>query len=414
MFAEIITIGDEILIGQVVDTNSAFIAKQLNKIGVSIYQVTSVQDDGEHILKSLGDASKRVQLVVLTGGLGPTKDDVTKHAFCQFFGDHLVNDEAVLAHVEALFTTYDVPIYEENRQQALVPSRAQVLHNPFGSAPGLWMEHQGTVFVSLPGVPYEMENLIRNEVIPRVEKHFDRPYIQHRTLVTYGMGESAIAKRIEEWENALPPFIRLAYLPSLGRVRLRLTAKGSDKMALQTSLDRQLSHLKELIPELVYGADDGETLEGAVGRSLAQKKMTLATAESFTGGAIAQRITAIPGASTYFVGGVVPYATEAKVGVLGVSGKIVEQHSVVSSQVVEAMALHAQKLFKAHFAISTTGNAGPTKGDSSAEVGTVFIGIASPTGVSSHTFNFGKNRHRVVEKSIHKGLELLWKEIEKF
>ncbi|OWW23752.1 competence/damage-inducible protein A [Zobellia sp. OII3] len=415
MFAEIITIGDEILIGQIVDTNSAFISKELNKIGVSVYQITSVQDDREHILQALEEAKGRAQVVIMTGGLGPTKDDITKHTLCEFFNDTLVEDAGVLAHVEELFEKYisSTPISDMNRMQALVPSKATVLHNALGTAPGMWFKDEGVAFVSLPGVPYEMENLIVNQVIPKIIKDFERPYILHKTIVTYGLGESAIAERLEQWEDHLPPFVKLAYLPNLGKVRLRLSAKGPDKQVLVDAVEKEAQKLPALIGDIMYGTEDEETLEELVAKTLTGKGLTLATAESFTGGKIAGQLTALPGASAYFKGSVVSYATETKINVLKVPKDVVDRYSVVSAEVAEAMAKNVRSLLKTDYAIATTGNAGPTKGDSDAEVGTVFLAIATPTGVHAQKFNMGNHRNRIVEKSVNKALELLQKEISK-
>ncbi|MBU2946881.1 competence/damage-inducible protein A [Zobellia uliginosa] len=415
MLAEIITIGDEILIGQIVDTNSVFISKELNKIGVSVYQITSIQDDKEHILQALADARKRVQVVIITGGLGPTKDDITKHTLCEFFNDSLVEDKSVLAHVEELFKKYitSTPISDINRKQALVPSKATVLPNAFGTAPGMWIQEDGVAFVSLPGVPYEMKNLITDKVIPKIISDFKRPYILHKTVVTYGLGESAIADKIEDWENNLPEFIKLAYLPNLGKVRLRLSAKGPDMQILENAVEEEIKKLIPLIGNIMYGTEDEETLEQVVAKLLTKKGLTLATAESFTGGKIAEQLTAIPGASAYFKGSVVSYATEAKIDVLKVSKELVTAYSVVSEEVASEMAKNVKQLFKTDYAIATTGNAGPTKGDSDAEIGTVFIAIASPTGVHAQEFTMGNHRERIVEKSVNKALELLQKEISK-
>jgi len=414
MLAEIITIGDEILIGQIVDTNSAFIAKELNKIGVSVFQITSVQDDNAHIVKALGEARERVDVVIVTGGLGPTKDDVTKNAFCDFFQDTLVQNVEVLAHIEHLFANYiSTPISDINRQQAWVPSKAEVLHNANGTAPGMWMQSNGVAFISLPGVPFEMKNLIKHQVIPMIAERYERPYILHRTLVTYGLGESAIAERIASWEEDLPPFLKLAYLPNLGKVRLRLTAKGADKKMLDEAIEQASEKLYPLIGDILYGTENEETLEEVVARLFTQKQRTLATAESFTGGKIAQQLTSIPGASAYFKGSVVSYATEAKIELLGVSREVIQKHSVVSAEVAKMMAENARNLLKTHFAVATTGNAGPTKGDSDAEIGTTYIGIATPEGAFAEKFNMGNHRERIVQKAVHKALELLQKEIIK-
>ncbi|EIJ39561.1 competence/damage-inducible protein CinA-like protein [Galbibacter orientalis DSM 19592] len=414
MFAEIITIGDEILIGQIIDTNSAFIAKQLNLIGVSVYQITSIQDDKKHILEALKEAEERADIIIITGGLGPTKDDITKHTICEYFDDELVEDATVLAHVEHLFKKYiSTPISDLNRKQALVPSKARVLKNNFGTAPGMWLEKGSKTFISLPGVPYEMEALITGAVIPNIQEKYERPYILHKTIITYGLGESALAERIEAWEDNLPPFIRLAYLPNLGKVRLRLTAKGTDKDILDSEVKSQIEKLNPLINDIFFGMEEDSVLEIVAGKLLKQNNETVATAESCTGGKIAETFTAIPGSSAYFKGSVVSYATQAKIDVLHVDKALVERHSVVSKQVAEAMALSAQKLFKSTYAIATTGNAGPTKGDSNAEVGTVFIAIATPKGVISEEFNFGNHREKVINKAVNKAFEILCKEILK-
>ena len=416
MFAEIITIGDEILIGQIVDTNSAFIAKEFNKIGVSVYQITSVQDDKNHILQALQDAESRVDIVVITGGLGPTKDDVTKHTLCEYFNDHLVQNNAVLQHVTALFKKYisTAPLLQVNKDQALVPSKATVLHNANGTAPGMWMKKNDTVFVSLPGVPFEMKYLIQQEVIPKILQEFDRPFILHKTVVTYGVGESALADRIADWENNLPSDVKLAYLPSLGKVRIRLSAKGKDQKLVEDKMQHQIKALYALIGDVIYGEEDDETIEEVIAKLLTKKKLTLATAESFTGGKIAEQITEISGASKYYKGSVVSYATETKIEVLKVPRELIDAYSVVSAQVAESMALNVQKLLKTDFAIATTGNAGPTKGDSDEEIGTVFIAVATPKGVISEQFMMGSQRERVVQKSVNKAFEMLQKEILKF
>ncbi|MBM1106339.1 competence/damage-inducible protein A [Aurantibacter crassamenti] len=415
MLAEIITIGDEILIGQIVDTNSAFIGKELNKIGVSVYQITSIQDDRTHILNALRDAKSRAQIIIVTGGLGPTKDDITKHTFCEYFNDELIENKSVLNHVEAIFAKYiDTPISDINRQQALVPSKATVLHNANGTAPGMWFNEDSTVYVSLPGVPFEMKYLIQNEVIPKIAREFERPYILHKTIVTYGLGESALADRIEAWENNLPHFIKLAYLPNLGKVRLRLSAKGPDKNLIAEAIVVEIEKLTQLIGDLIYGTENEETLEQVVGQLLTMKKMTLATAESFTGGRIAKSITSMPGASSYFRGTVVSYATETKIDVLNVDPEIINKHSVVSAEVAKAMVESVKKLMKSDYAIATTGNAGPTKGDSEAEIGTAFIAVAGPERTIIEKFMMGSQRERIVEKSVNKAFELLQKEILKF
>jgi len=414
MQAEIITIGDEILIGQIVDTNSAFISKALNKIGVSVYQITSVQDDKEHILKSLAEAEENADIVILTGGLGPTKDDITKTTIAQYFDDTLVQSQKVLNNIEHLWKTYvKQPLSQVNIDQALIPSKAAALMNRFGSAPGMWIEHNNKVFVSLPGVPFEMKALMDNEVIPRLQEQFHLPYIMHKTLLTYGLGESRLAARIEAWEDALPNFIKLAYLPNLGKVRLRLSARGEDKAMVENEMQKQIALLLPQIEDVFVGYEENGALEAIVAKQMTEKGLTLSIAESCTGGALAERLTSIPGASQYFKGSIVSYATQTKRNVLKVDKALIDEFSVVSDEVVRAMAQNAKALFQTDYAIATTGNAGPTKGDADAEVGTVCIAIATPNGIVSETYNLGNHRTKVINKAVNKAFEMLQKEISK-
>ncbi len=414
MQATIVTIGDEILIGQIVDTNSGFIAKSLDRIGVAVHEMLSISDDKQHILDTFSKLQNQVDLVIITGGLGPTKDDITKHTFCEYFDDQLVVDEAVLAHVTAIIEGfYKRPITQLNRDQALVPSKCTVLHNAMGTAPGMWMKKEQTVFISLPGVPYEMKYLIEHEIIPKVVREYERPYILHKTIMTYGEGESKVAERIETWENNLPSFIKLAYLPSPGKVRLRLSARGTDKEMLEKAIEENVISLTQIIGDIIVGFDEGETIEVILGRLLTQHKKSIATAESCTGGKIAQVLSAVPGASNYFKGSVVSYATETKIKVLGIAPELIEKYSVVSAEVAQAMALSIRKIMETDFAIATTGNAGPSKGDSEAEVGTVFIALATPNEVIVQEFNFGQPREKVLERAVNKSLEMLQKEILK-
>lgn len=414
MLAEIITIGDEILIGQIVDTNSAYVATEFNKIGIQVVQITSVQDEQNHILESLANAEKRADIVIMTGGLGPTKDDITKHTLCKYFEDQLVLNEKVLQNVKDLFEKHlnRIP-NQQNLLQAQLPSKAIALENKFGTAPGMWIEKNNTVFISMPGVPYEMKGLMQNEVIPRIQKRFKRPIIVHKTILTTGMGESAIAEIIEDFENELPQDVKLAYLPSLGRVRLRLSTKGTDEAALHAAIDNHVKQLQGLIGDIIIGYDEETSIEDVVANLLIKNKQTLSLAESCTGGEMAKKLTKISGASQYFVGGFVTYATSSKTKVLGVSKEIIDKYTVVSAEVAEAMAINAKKIYAADYAISTTGIAGPTKGDANEDVGTVFIAIATPNGVHSEKFNFGKDRQRVITNAANKGFELLRKEILK-
>ncbi len=413
MKATIITIGDEILIGQITDTNSGFIAKELNKIGVEIHEMISISDDKNHILETFAKVQSQVDFVIITGGLGPTKDDVTKIAFCEYFQDTLQRNQTVENHIVELFSRMNFVVSQVNRDQALVPSKSIVLHNQFGTAPGMWMQKEDTVFVSLPGVPYEMKAIVTNELIPKIANQYKRPYILHKTILTYGQGESVVAERIEKWENNLPAFIKLAYLPSPGRVRLRLSARGSDEQFLQTSIRQLVLELQEMIGDIIVGFEEEESIEAVLGKLLTQKKLTLSTAESCTGGKIAETITAIAGSSAYFRGGVVLYATDTKVELLNVKQTTLDDFSVVSKQVAEEMAAGVKRLLKTDFAVATTGNAGPSKGDADAAVGTVCIAVATPKGVFSEEFNFGQPRQKVIDRAVNKGLELLLKEILK-
>ena len=414
MKAAIITIGDEILIGQIVDTNSGYIAKALDRIGIEIKEMLSISDDKQAILDAFLYLQNNVDIVVITGGLGPTKDDITKKTICDYFNDELVRDSAVEAHVIALIEkALQRKASQMNIDQALVPSKCTVLHNEVGTAPGMWIKKEQTLFVSLPGVPYEMKYLVDHQLVPKLVKEYERPFIIHKTVLTYGQGESLVAERIEDWENDLPSFIKLAYLPAPGRVRLRLTAKGKDKQVLETELVIRLAALSTLIGDIIVGFDEEETLEFVVGKQLTLKNKTLATAESCTGGKIAQLIAGVPGASNYFKGSVVAYATEMKTKLLEVSLSTIEAYSVVSAEVAKEMAINCQKIFETDYAIATTGNAGPSKGDSDASVGSVFIALATPNGVIVEGFNFGQPREKVIDRAVTKSLEMLQKEILK-
>lgn len=414
MKAAIVTIGDEILIGQIVDTNSGFIAKTLDKIGIEIAEMLSISDNKQHILATFANLQNQVDLVLITGGLGPTKDDITKKTFCDYFEDELIVDHEVLQHVTQLIEGfYKRPINQMNKNQALVPSKCTILKNINGTAPGMWMQKENTVFISLPGVPYEMKDILENVIVPKIVKEYKRPFIIHQTVLTYGQGESMVAERIENWENNLPDFIKLAYLPNPGRVRLRLSARGENEEVLVKALADQVKQLSEIIGDIIVGFDDSDTIEVVLGRLLTAKNKTLATAESCTGGKIAQRITAVPGASAYFKGSIVSYSEEVKTDVLNVSKDTIDKYSVVSEQVASEMALNVQKLMNVDYAIAVTGNAGPTKDATHEEVGTVFIALATPENVFVEKFNFGQPREKVIDRTVNKSFEILQKEILK-
>lgn len=414
MKAAIVTIGDEILIGQIVDTNSGFIAKTLDKIGIEIAEMLSISDNKKHILDTFSILQNKVDLVIITGGLGPTKDDITKKTFCDYFEDELVVDEVVLKHVTQLIEGfYKRPISQINKDQALVPSKCTILNNPNGTAPGMWMQKENTVFISLPGVPYEMKDILENEIVPKIIKEYKRPFIIHQTVLTYGQGESLVAERIENWEDNLPEFIKLAYLPSPGRVRLRLSARGTDEELLKVVLAEKINHLTQIIGDIIVGYDDNDTIEVVLGRMLTQQNKTLAIAESCTGGKIAQRITANAGASLYFKGSIVCYTEMIKTAILKVSKETIEKYSVVSEEVAKEMALNVKQLMQTDYAIATTGNAGPSKDATNEEVGVVFIALATPEKVFVEKFNFGQPREKVIDRAVNKSFELLQKEILK-
>ncbi|MDC1465493.1 competence/damage-inducible protein A [Polaribacter sp.] len=412
MKAEIITIGDEILIGQIRDTNSQWIGQELNKIGVSVYQITSIQDDKQHILNAFKEAQERVDIVIITGGLGPTKDDITKKTIAEFFNNtEVIVHQEVIDHIKILFKKMNLPFREIQKTQAHLPSKATLLKNSFGTAPGMWFYENKTVFVSLPGVPYEMKGLITSEVLPRIQQQFKLPFIIHKTIMTYGQGESTIAERIEDFENNLPPVVKLAYLPSFGSVRLRLSGKGEDKAVLEELLDAAVAEVYQLIPEIITGLDDDASLEKRVGALLKAKNETICTAESLTGGKIAAKLVSIAGASLYYKGSFVAYNAATKINMLNVSAKTIEKYSVVSKEVALEMARGAKEKLQTNYAIAVTGNAGPTADKSDKSLGTVFIALVSDFKEVVEEFNFGQPREKVINRTVSKSLEILQREI---
>ncbi len=413
MKAAVLTIGDEILIGQITDTNSVFIAKNLDNIGIDVVQMRSIGDDKDIILETFAQLQNTVDLVIITGGLGPTKDDITKKTFVSYFDDELVVDQLVLAHVVKIIEkAYQRPASQINKDQALVPSKSITLFNDYGTAPGMWMQKEQTVFISLPGVPYEMTNLIERKVIPLLVEKFKRPYNIHKTVITYGVGESLLAEQIEVWEENLPEFIKLAYLPSPGRVRLRLSARGANKQVLDDALEKEIEQLTELLGDVIVGFDDNEPIEVVVGNKLKKANQTVATAESCTGGLLASKLVSVAGASAYFKGSIVAYDTKIKEDFLNVSPKTIHEFSVVSVQVAEQMATGIKNKFNTNFGISITGNAGPTSTNQH-DLGVVCIAIAHPNGVLSERFEFGQPREKVLNRASNKGMEMLLKLISK-
>ncbi|KGL63104.1 competence/damage-inducible protein A [Polaribacter sp. Hel1_85] len=412
MQAEIITIGDEILIGQIVDTNSQFIGQQLNKIGVSVYQITSIQDEKQHILNALKEAQERVDIVIITGGLGPTKDDITKKTIAEYFNDDkFIEYPEVIAHIKGLFKKINHPFKEVQRTQAQLPSKATYLQNNFGTAPGMWFYENETVFVSLPGVPYEMKGLITNQVLPRIQKQFHLPFIIHTTIMTYGVGESMIAERIEDFENNLPSHIKLAYLPSFGKVRLRLSAKGENKEVLEKELNEKVAEVYQLIPEIITGLDDDSSLEKRVGALLKKNNKTISTAESLTGGKIAATLVSVAGSSAYYKGSFVTYSAETKINLLGVLPETIHKYTVVSKEVAIEMARGVKEKLQTNYAIAVTGNAGPTTDDTDKSLGVVYIAFIADNKEIVQEFNFGQPREKVINRTVSKALEILQKEI---
>ena len=398
MKATILTIGDEILIGQIVDTNSVSIAKHLNSAGIVVREKISIGDDRAQILDTVARALRETEVTVITGGLGPTKDDITKKTLAELFHSGMYRDERVAAHVERMLAARGIDYNELNRSQALVPDACTVLFNAHGTAPGMWFERDGHVVVSLPGVPYEMEHLMQDEVMPRLKAHFSLRQIVHRTLITAGLPESMLAKRIEAWENALPPYLKLAYLPNPGAVRLRLSAYEVEGESVAREIERQFEALRRLIPHNVIGYETA-TMQELVHRILTERGKTLATAESCTGGAIASRFTAMPGASAYFRCGVVSYSNESKAALLGVDPATIARVGAVSEEVARQMAEGVRRVAGADYAIATTGIAGPSGGSAEKPVGTVWIAVATPEGTEAGCRQCGTDRGQVIDRA---------------
>jgi nicotinamide-nucleotide amidase len=417
MLAEIITIGDEILIGQIVDTNSAFIATLLNLNGISVKQISSVSDDREHIIKALNEATERAEIIIITGGLGPTKDDITKKTLCEYFNTTMRFDEEVYQDVVKIFSSYGKEVTPINRLQAEVPTICTTIRNHNGTAPGMWYDVNGKIFISMPGVPYEMKAMMQIQVIPKLKEKYRLPSIVHKTVLTQGIGESYLAEMISDWEDSLASDdIKLAYLPSPGMVRLRLSTKGDDVKKLNRLVNKKIEELKIIISEYIFGyenfGEENETLEQIIGKLLKQLKKTISTAESCTGGYISHLITKVPGSSDYYVGSVISYSYEIKENELGVSKEILEAQGAVSMQVVEQMAIAIREKYNTDYSIAASGIAGPGGGTDEKPVGTVWIAIATPEKVFSEKFLFGTNRERNIQKTANAALNLLRKELQ--
>ncbi len=411
MKAVIISIGDELLIGQTVDTNSSWMGKELSKIGVAVVRKWAISDAEEDILSSLKEAEQRADLVLITGGLGPTKDDITKHCLCKYFNTKLVRNKGVEDRVTAFFTKLNRPILEVNRMQADLPESCTVLPNPKGTASGMWFEQNDTIFVSMPGVPYEMKAIMQGEVFPRLLENPKRKPILHKTILTQGMGESFLAETIKDWENSLASVdIKLAYLPSPGIVKLRLSAYSGSAESQEERIKTKVEELYQLIPELIYAEDD-VALEEVVHQSLIQKKLTLAIAESCTGGYLAHQFTKQAGSSNYFINGVIAYSVPIKQKVLGVSSAVIDKFGVVSEVVAEEMAKGAQQLSGTNVAIATTGIAGPDGGTAENPVGTICWSVIVGDKVYSTKERYGSDRQRNIERVCKSILNYLRKEL---
>lgn len=411
--ATIITIGDEILIGQIVDTNSVSIAKRLNAAGITVEEKLSIGDDAEQIATTLKRAHTQSQIVIITGGLGPTKDDITKHTLARIFSSQLIENKAVAEHVEKMLAVRGIAFNALNRSQAMVPERCTVLFNHHGTAPGMWFEEGDHVTISLPGVPFEMEHLMEDEVMPRLKAHYSLHANIHRTMITSGIAESILAERIAEWEDALPKGVKLAYLPSPNIVRLRLSTYDSeDGVAARKRIDELFNQLYKIIPDNIVGYEDA-SVQQLVHQLLTERGKTLAVAESCTGGTIASRFTAMAGSSAYFLAGVVAYANEAKRDILGVNYDDIMRYGAVSEQVARQMAEGARRITGADYAIATTGIAGPTGGTTQKPVGTVWIAVATPQGTIATLRPSGTDRSQIINRASAYAIEMLYKELKK-
>jgi nicotinamide-nucleotide amidase len=406
MKAEIISIGDELLIGQVVNTNASWMASELNKAGIDVVQISSVSDEGLHITNSLTEALARVDIVLLTGGLGPTKDDITKKTLMEYFNSKPIFHQPTFEHITKLFNLRNYPVTEVNKQQAEIPDNCIPLPNKVGTAVGMWFEEHGKIIVSMPGVPFEMKTLMTEQVIPKLLNTFYIGNICHKTIMTTGIGESMLASKIEGWANALPQNIKLAYLPQPGIVRLRISASGENKCEIEQLLNDYCNDLQNYVPKAIFGYDD-ESLEEVVGNLLNQNGKTVSTAESCTGGYISHLLTSIAGSSAYFTGSVVSYTNEVKKNQLLVSKNDIENFGAVSQEVAEQMAVGVKNLLKTDYSIATTGIAGPDGGSEEKPVGTVWIAVAGPSGVKSKLFHFGEHRGRNIRRSALSALDML-------
>ena len=405
MNAYIITIGDELLIGQTIDTNSAWMGQELNKIGVWVKRRMTVGDLPDEIISALHEALQQADVILITGGLGPTKDDLTKHVLCKFFEGELIMNQEVLQQVTQMFASRNLPMLDVNRNQALVPNNCKTLLNKMGTAPGMLWNYENKIIVAMPGVPYEMEHLMQTHILPMLIE-MSHKQVLHRTLVTAGIGESFLAKKIEAFEDALPTNIKLAYLPSIGMVKLRLTIRGNKNEALENLLENEFATLKKLVAEHLF-ADSDEPLEVSIGKLLLKNKTTLSTAESCTGGFIAAKIVNVAGSSKYFEGGVVSYSYHAKENLLGVKKSTLEKFGAVSEECASEMCKGVLEKFKTTYGIAVSGIAGPDGGTEDKPVGTVWIAVGTKEKIITKKFLFTKNRSRNIEMTYANALKML-------
>lgn len=407
--ADIIAIGDELLIGQTINSNAAWLGQALAKIGVRVYRATAIGDERLDILRMLDEAGSRSQVVIITGGLGPTKDDITKHTLCEYFGSGLALNEEALERITKYFSSRGLPMLDINRQQAELPEKCTVIQNYRGTACGMWFEKNGSIFVSMPGVPFEMQGMMEEEVLPKIAARFDRPQIIHRTVLTIGLGESFLAKKIEDWENSLAERdVSLAYLPSPGMVKLRMSSYGGDAALQLAFIRKKEEELISMIGEFVYGFDN-DTLHGVIGNELRKRSATLAVAESCTGGFLAHLLTSEPGSSDYFTGSIVAYTGALKSSLLGVDPELIAQHDVVSEEVAAAMALGVRQRLNTTYSLATTGIAGPSGGTDLHPVGTICLAVAGPDGVTTMKKVFAKRRQMNIELASNAALDMLRK-----
>lgn len=411
MTAEIINIGDEILIGQINNTNAQWLAQQLRQLGIETIQINVIADQADAIKKAL--KASPANLIVVTGGLGPTLDDLTKQTITEFFDDQLIFKPEIEAHIKEMFAKMNYPYTDNNKGQSYIPSKAKILWNHYGTAPGMWLEKKHKIYIFLPGVPFEMKQIFENEVIPRIKNRFDLPHLYHKTVTIFGIGESLLADQLKDWEQNLPSNIKLAYLPHPGRIRLRLSSQGKNLEALKKLIDKQVKKLKKAIPDLSL-SEQVEDLALVVHQKLTDTKLRIAFAESCTGGLLVSGLAQIPGASAFLMGGIVAYNTQIKIDVLNVPSALIEKYSVVHEKVAITMAENVRKMMHADIGIATTGNAGPTKGDSNAPLGTCIIALATKDTTEVFRFQFGQPREKAVKRTVSKAYELILKKISKF